>query len=52
MELLRPEITLMTFVKNYILNFCKFILGVHKKKTPIFAVLSELGRFPLYYDII
>ena len=32
-------------------KFCKFILGVHKKPTN-FAVLSELGRFPLYYDII
>ena len=32
-------------------KFCKFILGVHKKTTN-FAVLSELGRFPLYYDII
>jgi hypothetical protein len=32
-------------------KFCKFILGVHKKNTN-FAVLSELGCFPLYYDII
>ena len=32
-------------------KFCKFILGVHRKPTN-FAVLSELGRFPLYYDII
>jgi hypothetical protein len=32
-------------------KFCKYILGVHKKITN-FAVLSELGRFPLYYDII
>ena len=32
-------------------KFCKFILGVHKKATN-FAFLSELGRFPLYYDII
>lgn len=33
------------------LKFCKNILGVHKKATN-FAVLSELGRFPLYFNII
>ena len=33
------------------LKFSKCILGVHKKSVN-FAVLSELGRFPLYYDII
>jgi hypothetical protein len=33
------------------LKFCKFILGVHKRTTSI-AVLSELGRFPLYFNII
>ena len=33
------------------LKFCKFILGVHKRTTNI-AVLSELGRFPLYFNII
>jgi hypothetical protein len=32
-------------------KFCKFIFGVHKKATN-FAFLSELGHFPLYYDII
>lgn len=32
-------------------KFCKFILGVHKKTTN-FAVLSELGRFPLHFDIV
>ena len=32
-------------------KFCKYILGVHKKSTN-FAVLSELGRFPLHYDIV
>ena len=31
-------------------KFCKYILGVHKKTTN-FAVLSELGRFPLHFDI-
>lgn len=33
------------------LKFCKFILGVHSKTTNI-AALSELGRFPLYFNII
>jgi hypothetical protein len=28
-----------------------FILGVHKRTTNI-AILSELGRFPLYFNII
>lgn len=32
-------------------KFLKYILGVHTKTTNI-AVLSELGRFPLYYNII
>ena len=32
-------------------KFCKYILGVHSKTTNI-AVLSELGRFPLYFNII
>ncbi|XP_071132876.1 uncharacterized protein [Mytilus edulis] len=33
------------------IKFCKFILGVHKKTTNA-AVLSELGRFPIYFNII
>lgn len=32
-------------------KFCKSILAVHKSATN-FAVLSELGRFPLHFDII
>ena len=32
------------------IKFCKSILGVHKKSTN-FACLSELGRFPLHFDI-
>ena len=32
-------------------KFCKFILGVHKKSVN-YAVLSELGRFPLYFNIV
>jgi len=43
------------FVKNHAeklhQKFLKYILGVHTKTTNI-AVLSELGRFPLYYNII
>ena len=32
------------------LQFCKFILGVHKKNSSL-AVLGELGRFPITIDI-
>jgi hypothetical protein len=32
-------------------KFCKYILGVHKKATNL-AVLSELGRHPLYFNIV
>ena len=33
------------------LKFSKFLLGVHKKSVN-FAVLSELGRFPLHFNIV
>ena len=33
------------------LKFCKFILGVNSKSSHI-AVLSELGRFPIYFNIV
>ena len=33
------------------LKFYKFILGVNSKSSNI-AVLSELGRFPQYFDIV
>ena len=33
------------------IKFSKFILGVHKKSSN-FAVLGELGRYPLYITII
>ena len=33
------------------LKFCKFLLGVHKKSTNL-AIQSELGRFPLHFDIL
>ena len=33
------------------IKFAKFILGVNRKNTN-FAVMSELGRFPFYLDII
>jgi len=39
------------FADKLHIKFCKFILGVNKKATN-FAVLSELGRFPLHFDII
>ena len=33
------------------LKFSKFLLGVHKKSVN-FAVLSELGRSPLHFNIV
>ena len=33
------------------LKFAKFVLGVHRKSSN-FAVMSELGRFPYYIDIV
>ena len=33
------------------IKFCKRITGVHKKASN-FAVLSELGRFPLHFDVL
>ena len=33
------------------IKFSKFILGVHKKSSN-FAVLGDLGRYPLYITII
>ena len=33
------------------MKFSKFTLGVHKKSSN-FAVMSELGRYPYYIDII
>ena len=36
--------------ERFHLRVCKNILGVHKKTTNI-AVLSEMGRYPLSYDI-
>ncbi len=32
-------------------KFCKHIFGTHKKSCKL-AVLSELGRFPIHFDIV
>ena len=37
--------------ENLHIKFCKNILGTHKKSSNL-AVLSELGRFPLHFDIL
>jgi hypothetical protein len=37
--------------EKFNIKFSKFILGVHKKSSN-FAVLGELGRYPLYIIII
>ena len=51
----RSDITLDKVYSNLFcdqlhIKFCKFILGAHKKSTN-FAILSELGRFPLHFDV-
>ena len=33
------------------LRYCKFISGVNSKSSNI-AVLSELGRYPIYFNIV
>jgi hypothetical protein len=33
------------------IKFCKSLLGIHRTSTN-FAVLSELGRFPIHFDIL
>lgn len=33
------------------IKFCKYILGVNKRSTNI-AILSELGRYPMYFSVI
>ena len=38
-----------SFIIN--LKFCKFILGVNSKSSNV-AVLSEIGRFPIYFNIV
>jgi hypothetical protein len=40
-----------TISKKLHTRLCKFLLVVHRKSTN-FAVLSELGRFPLHFDIV
>ena len=37
--------------ENFHFKFAKFVLGVHRKRSN-FAVVSELGRFPYYIDIV
>ena len=45
------EIFSKLLCNNLHIKFCKSILGVHRKSSN-FAVLSELGRHPLHYDIL
>jgi hypothetical protein len=37
--------------KVIIVKFVKYILGVNRKTTNI-AVMSELGRYPIYFSVI
>ena len=38
------------FSETLHINFCKYILGVHKRSSN-FAAFSELGRYPLQINI-
>ena len=38
-------------VEKLYIRYCKFTLGVHSKASN-YAVLGELGRYPLYIDVI
>lgn len=33
------------------IKFCKSLLGIHRTSTN-FPILSELGRFPIHFDIL
>ena len=52
----KPDYTLLKSFANMScdkmhINFLKYVLGVHKKASNE-AVYGELGRFPLYFDVI
>ena len=50
-DLVLDQIYLNLEIEKLHIKFSKYILGVNKRATN-FATLSELGRFPLHFDII
>ena len=50
-DLVLDQIYLNFEIEKLHIKFSKYILGVNKRATN-FATLSELGRFPLHFDII
>ena len=50
-DLVFDQIYLNLEIEKLHIKFSKYILGVNKRATN-FATLSELGRFPLHFDII
>ena len=50
-DLILDQIYLSLEIEKLHIKFSKYILGVNKRATT-FATLSELGRFPLHFDII
>jgi hypothetical protein len=50
-DLVLDQIYLNLEIEKLHIKFSKYILGVNKRATH-FATLSELGRFPLHFDII
>jgi hypothetical protein len=47
---LMQQIYINDFIDKSHFRYLKYILGVNKKSTNL-AVLSELGRYPLYFSV-
>jgi hypothetical protein len=47
----RQQIYINDFIDKSHFKYLKYILGVNKKSTNL-AVLSELGRYPLYFSVV
>ena len=50
-EYLLQQIYINDFIDKSHFKYLKYILGVNKKSTNL-AVLSELGRYPLYFSVV
>ena len=50
-EYLLQQTCINEFIDKSHFKYLKYILGVNKKSTKL-AVLSELGRYPLYFSVV
>ena len=50
-EYLLQQIDINDFIDKSHFKYLKYILGVNKKSTNL-AILSELGRYPLYFSVV